>query len=130
MNLLTLVFLAGLAAGAALQLWLGWRNMAHVRAHRSHVPEVFRDDVPLAQHQKAADYTLANGRLAAAAVVANGLVLAGLSLGGGLVLLDRAWRDLALTPLATGLGVVISAGLIMAGLRSAFSAYRVFSQIR
>ncbi len=60
--LLTLVFAAALLAGLALRLWLASRQIRHVAQHRSTVPAAFAGRIPLAAHQKAADYTIAKAR--------------------------------------------------------------------
>src|SRR5262245_31554542 len=63
MNAFTLLFAAVLAAAAATRLWLSLRQIRHVRAHRGAVPGMFAESIPLAAHQKAADYTVAKARL-------------------------------------------------------------------
>ena len=49
---MTLIFLAALAAGLALQMWLYERHNRHVAAHRETVPLAFAEHVPLVDHQK------------------------------------------------------------------------------
>ena len=44
--------------GLALQLWLSARQAAHVSAHAVAVPDAFADRISLAQHRKAAAYTV------------------------------------------------------------------------
>ena len=51
--------IVALLAGLGLQLWLAARQAGHIIAHQSAVPDAFRDQISLAQHQKAASYTLA-----------------------------------------------------------------------
>ena len=53
------------ALASATRLWLAWRQVRHVRAHRDAVPPAFAQAISLAAHQKAADYTVAKNRLAA-----------------------------------------------------------------
>src|SRR5262249_24046933 len=55
-NALTWTFLAALVAATATRLWLALRQIRHVRAHRGAVPQTFVEAIPLAAHQKAADY--------------------------------------------------------------------------
>ena len=59
----TWLFLAALAAATGTRLWLAARQVRHVRAHRDAVPASFAGAIPLAAHQKAADYTVAKARL-------------------------------------------------------------------
>ena len=88
----TLVFLAALALSTALRLWLDIRHLRHVRAHRDRVPDNFADRIDLADHRKAADYTVAKLRLGLLEIAVDAVVLLALTLGGGLALLDQAMR--------------------------------------
>ncbi len=126
MNEFTYAFLAALGASVALQLWLGMRNVSHVRAHREGVPEAFQGDVSLQDHRKAADYTVAKTRLNHAALVVQAGLLLIWTIGGGLELLDQLWRGPVTAPLARGVAVVLSAVILVALLDLPFSIYRTF----
>ncbi len=91
-ELMTAVFLAALAASLALQIWLGTRQIAYVRAHRETVPDAFRDAVSGEAHRKAALYTEARTRLSLISLAWGALLLLGWTLGGGLGLVDQFWR--------------------------------------
>ncbi len=88
--LLTLVFAAALLAGLALRLWLASRQIRHVAQHRSTVPAAFAGRIPLAAHQKAADYTVAKARFSLLEMALSAAVLLGWTLLGGLDALNRA----------------------------------------
>jgi len=92
-NALTVLFLAALAIASATRLWLARRQIRHVRAHRAAVPASFADAIPLAAHQKAADYTVAKTRLAMLDVLVNALVVLALTLGGGLQIISALWSS-------------------------------------
>ena len=126
MNLITEIFLAALALSLALQIWLDRRQIRHVLAHRDTVPDAFRDQIPLAAHQKAADYTVARTRFGMVEVIYGSLLLLGWTLGGGLEWVDQAWRGLGLSPIATGVGVILSVLLIGSLLELPFTVYRTF----
>lgn len=126
MNNFTGIFIAALAAGLVLQLWLMRRQRTHVLAHRAEVPAAFRAQVPLETHHKAADYTAAKLRLGEIELTAGAVWLSLWTLGGGLNLLDQLWRSLAWGPLATGVAFIISTVAIMALLDLPFSLYRTF----
>jgi STE24 endopeptidase len=106
--------------------WLGARNIAYVGAHRESVPEAFRDDVPPEAHRKAADYTIARARLNLVQTAIHAALLLGWTLGGGLELLDGLWRGSVSAPLARGVGVILSAVVIMAVLDLPLSLYHTF----
>ncbi len=84
----TLVFAAAVLLTTGLKLWLLTRQMRHVARHRGAVPEAFAASVPLAAHQKAADYTLAKGRLGGIGLLFNAALLIAWTLLGGLDLLN------------------------------------------
>src|SRR5690606_23926259 len=84
MHAFTGLFLAFLALGLVLRLWLNWRQVRHVRAHRERVPEAFADAVTLEQHQKAADYTIAKSVLGRWDAALGVVLLLAFTLGGGI----------------------------------------------
>ena len=79
-----MAFLTALVLSFSIKLWLLWRQMRHVTAHRAEVPEAFADRVSLAEHQKAADYTLAKARSSIFPTLTELVLVLGLTLGGGL----------------------------------------------
>lgn len=93
----TLLFATVLVASLAVKFWLATRQMRHVAAHRGTVPAAFAATVTLAEHQRAADYTLAKGRFGLLTTAFGGAVLLGWTLLGGLDALNGALRD-ALQP--------------------------------
>lgn len=126
MNLFSVLFIAVLLAGVAVQLWLARRQITYVSRHRDQVPASFAAQIPLSDHQKAADYTLAKTRFGQIEIVVAALWLLVWTLAGGLNLLDQMWRSLELNPLLTGVGFLISAFALMALLDLPFSLYRTF----
>ncbi len=128
MNFFTVIFLLVLVVSVLVQLWLVRRQIAHVDAHSTQVPQLFRDRVTVDAHRKAADYTVAKTRFSGVELLYDTAVLLALTLGGGLSLLDHLWRQLGYGPIATGVGVIISVmvgmGLITLPL-SAFEKFRI-----
>ncbi|HZV53949.1 MAG TPA: M48 family peptidase, partial [Rhodocyclaceae bacterium] len=57
-SLFTFAFLFALTTSVVLRAWLAVRQLHHVAAHRELVPFDFAASVPLADHRKAADYTV------------------------------------------------------------------------
>ncbi|MFM8576224.1 MAG: M48 family peptidase, partial [Limnohabitans sp.] len=86
---LTLLLALGLLAHVLLKLWLNARQVRHVAMHRSAVPPAYAHTIPLADHQKAADYTLAKARLAQWDILLDAVVLLGWTLLGGLDALNQ-----------------------------------------
>ena len=82
--LLTLGFAALLVLQLLTRLWLLSRQVRHVARHRPEVPTAFAQHVPLAAHQKAADYTLAKARVALVDMALSTALLLAWTLLGGL----------------------------------------------
>ena len=127
LNAFSWLFLAALAAATLTRLWLARRQVAHVRAHRDAVPQGFADVMPLAAHQKAADYTVAKARLGMVDLLIGTLVLLALTLGGLLHWISRQWAVL-LEPggLGHGVALVASVVLLLGAIELPSSIYRTF----
>lgn len=121
-----MIFLVALALASALQYWLIRRQQTHVMQHRARVPEAFAATISLADHHKAADYTVARGNVDKADIVIGAIVLLGWTLGGGAQGLDATLRETGLGPVATGTGVLVAAFAIMALLDLPLGIYRTF----
>ena len=121
------VFLAALLASTGTRLWLAARQARHVRAHRDAVPDSFAGAIPLAAHQKAADYTVAKTRLGMADAFLSVATVLALTLGGGLQWLSDAWARIA-PPFGIAHGTLLVASVIalLAVLELPISLYRTF----
>ncbi len=108
MNAFTYLFLAALATGTLLHLWLLQRQFRHVRAHREQVPARFANRVSPEEHRKAADYTLAKVRIGAFDLLLGAMVILGWTLGGGLAALAGVWEASGLGALGAGVGLILS----------------------
>lgn len=104
----SLLFAAFLIATLGTKLWLASRHIQHIQRHRDAVPEQFAAKIPLAAHQKAADYTIAKTKLKIALLVVNAVALVGFTLLGGL-----QWLSELLTP-AFGVGMMYQLALVAA----------------
>lgn len=126
MNTFTTLFLAALAVSSGIEYWLARRQASHVRLHRDRVPEAFRDSVSLEDHRKAADYTLAKGRLGDVGRIVGIVILLGFTLGGGIDAIAQLWSGFELSPIATGVGVVLTTLLVSQFLELPLSLYQTF----
>ena len=95
MQTFTWIFLLFLVASTLTQLYLSLRQRHYVAAHRAAVPAAFSDKISLAEHQKAADYTLAKGQLGRLELGIAFVILLGWTLGGSFNVLDQFWRGFA-----------------------------------
>ena len=87
------LFVVAVLAMVATKLWLASRQIRFVAAHRGAVPAQFTATIPLAAHQRAADYTIARTRLGMIEIVLGAVVLIGLTLLGGVQALDLGISD-------------------------------------
>ncbi len=126
MNTFSWIFIATLAASLVIKLWLAQRQVRAVSSNRDAVPGAFADNIPLDDHQKAADYTLANTRLGRLELVWGTLLLLGWTLGGGLQWISELWQGFGWTAIPTGVALMISAFMVMAVLDLPFSLYHTF----
>jgi STE24 endopeptidase len=124
----TAVFLAALGLTTLLRLWLSQRHIRYVLANRNAVPAEFSASIPLAAHQKAADYTAAKTRLGALETLAAAVLLLAFTLGGGLQFLSEAWeRVFEAGGYAHGIALIVSVVLVSSALDLPFSLYRTFT---
>jgi STE24 endopeptidase len=126
MPILTILFLFAVIASTAVRLWLTQRQMRTVSARRDAVPTPFSSSIELAEHQKAADYTLARARLGQIDTLLGALVLLAVTLGGGIAVLDAWWRSASLPDPWHGVAVIASLLLLMSIIELPLSWIRTF----
>jgi len=114
------------ALSIGLRLWLSSRRIAHIQQHRSEVPESFADKITLKEHQKAADYTTTKTRFGRLPLFYDAALLLIWTLGGGLEWLDHNIIAMELSPIMTGITVMLAFMLISSALELPFSVYSTF----
>ena len=122
----TLLFLLALALSTALRLWLDLRHLRHVVAHRHQVPDGFAGRIDLADHRKAADYTVAKVRIGMIEIAVDTLMLLVLTIGGVLGMIDQALRGLLGGGYLHGLALFACVGLLGFVIGLPASLYRTF----
>ena len=122
----TLLFLLALALTAALRLWLDMRHLRHVVVHRNQVPADFAGRIDLADHRKAADYTVAKVRVGMLEIAIDTLVLLVLTIGGALGMIDQALRGFLGGGYLQGLALFACVGLLGFVIGLPASLYRTF----
>lgn len=126
MNAFGAAFVAALALATATRLWLGWRHVRHVCAHRDRVPPEFAGAIELEAHRRAADYTCARTRLAMAATALEVPLVLALTFGGGLEGLARWAAAWFAEGIPRGLALLVLAGAIATLFELPFGLYRTF----
>ena len=126
-NALTWLFLAALLAATVTRLWLASRQIRHVRAHRAAVPPSFAESIPLAAHQKAADYTAARTQAGIVDTLIDAVLLLALTLGGGVQWLSDGWsRWFQVGSLGHGTALLLSLFFIQGAVSLPLALYRTF----
>jgi STE24 endopeptidase len=126
MNEFSWIFLAAVALMTAVELWLSFRQGRYVAAHRDEVPQAFKEQISLASHQKAADYTVAKGKFKRTETLFGSAILLLWTLGGGLALLSGAWQPFGMGPMLSGVLFFLSFLLIGSLLELPLSYYKTF----
>ena len=121
----TFVFLLFFALTVAVRLWLKLRHIRFVAGHRNAVPAEFAERIALADHQKAADYTVDRSKAAILHTLIEAGVLLAFTLGGGLTALHDVWSS-QLDGLAYGLAMIFSIMLISGLIDLPLSLYSQF----
>ena len=116
-NAFTCLFLAALLLSSGTRLWLAVRQTRHVLAHRDAVPESFAGTIPLAAHQKAADYTVSKVRLQMAEIGFDALVLLVLTTGGLVQWISTQWEQVfARDSIAHGAALILTVFSLVAAI--------------
>lgn len=119
------IFVAAVVIYITTRLWLAQRQIRHVKAHRTAVPARFADRIPLAAHQKAADYTIAKTQLGIKEELFSTAVLIVLTLHGGIQWIATTLRSY-LDGLPYQMGLVVAVMVLSSILSLPFSLYRQF----
>ncbi len=122
----TIVFLIAFIASFGLRHWLSQRQIRHVAEHRDAVPAEFAEKVTLAEHQKAADYTIAKLRLAILENGVSAIILIAFTLLGGLEILNIALLQLLGEGITQQIALLASIALISGVIDLPFSWYKQF----
>ena len=123
----SLLFAAFVVATLGTKLWLSSRHIQHIIRHRDSVPEQFAAKIPLAAHQKAADYTIAKTKLKIVLLVVNAVVLIGFTLLGGLQWLSEVLAPSFGVGIAYQLALVAAVSIISSVIDLPFDYYKQFT---
>ncbi|MBC7427146.1 MAG: M48 family metallopeptidase [Bacteriovorax sp.] len=110
----TKLFLVALFVKSLIESLLDKRNMDHINKHRNAVPDKFKEQISLADHQKAADYSVEKIKVSQVFHLVDLVIFLALTLMGGLELINQYAIGLATSPIMTG--------LIFFGILGLFSA--------
>ncbi|GAB1232776.1 M48 family metallopeptidase [Ferrigenium sp. UT4] len=123
----SLVFVLVLLTNVAVKLWLARRQLRHVAAHRAEVPAAFREQIGIAAHHKAADYTSTLTRFGMLTVLFDAALLLVFTLGGGIQWLHQTTSGVVAHPLLQGAALIAAVLLAQSLLEMPFDLYRTFN---
>ena len=126
MNAFAILFVAALLTSTGVRLWLASRHVRHIRANRAAVPAAFSNEIDLAAHQKAADYSAAKTRLNMKALLFDAVVLLILTFGGVLQGIDNLAAQLFPDGILRGVVFVAILTVILSLIALPFDLYRTF----
>ena len=124
--ILTFCFALALCAGLVVKCWLASRQVRHVARHRGQVPAPFAQRIPLAAHQKAADYTLAKAKVGIVDMALGAAVLLGWTLLGGLDALNQWLLDALGGGMLQQLALLAAFALISGAIDLPLALYQTF----
>jgi STE24 endopeptidase len=122
----TIAFLIAFLASFGLRHWLAQRQMGFVAKHRDSIPIEFVEKVTLAEHQKAADYTIAKLRLGFLENGVSAIILIAFTLLGGLQILNVSLLQLLGEGITQQIALLGSIAIISGVIDLPFSWYKQF----
>ncbi len=121
-----ILFVVTLCLSTATRLWLAWRQLRYVAAHRAEVPPQFSAQIDLPAHQKAADYTAAKTRLSIVSASLDAFLLLAFTLCGGIQLLSDWSLGVLADPLLQGMLVIVAVFMIGSLVGTPLDLYATF----
>jgi len=115
-----------LLTNVLLKIWLNARQVRHVAQHRAEVPDAFVSQISLADHQKAADYTLTKAKVAQIDILIDAAVLLGWTLMGGLSALNAVVLEFMAPGLWQQVVLVLAFSLVGGLIDLPMSLYQTF----
>jgi STE24 endopeptidase len=122
----SILFVSFIILTLIVRFWLASRHIRHVLTHRGAVPAEFAEKIPLAAHQKAADYTVARTKFGLLTLLVNTLVLVGFTLLGGLQWLSVEIVKLTGPGMAYQLTLLAAFALVSGVIDLPFDYYKQF----
>jgi STE24 endopeptidase len=123
----TKIFLIALFTKSLIESYLDKRNMDNILINRSAVPEKFRDQISLSDHQKAADYSIEKIKASQVFHLVDLVIFLALTLMGGLELINQfAVGFSTSSPIITGLYFFAILGIFTAVTSLPKSIYFTF----
>jgi len=118
-------FIAILALSTGIHLWLVKRHINFISLNKKKVPDAFKKNISLKDHQKAAHYAIAKSELSLKDTIAQASVLLLLTVGGFISVISQFYNDIT-SPILKDVAIILSVMLISNLIDLPFNYYKTF----
>lgn len=118
-------FILLLSCDTILKLYLNYRQTSAIKRNFAQVPEKFSQTITLADHQKAATYSLAKLKITNYEIIFAAILILGFTLGGGIELIAKL-TNMPNHLLTSEVGLIIGYSIISSLLGLPFAYIRTF----
>jgi STE24 endopeptidase len=118
-------FIAVLALTTGIHLWLLKRHINFVSLNKNKVPDAFRKNISLKDHQKAAHYAIEKSELGFKDTIVQASILLLLTVGGLISLISQLFNQVT-SPLLKDVAIILSVLFITSLIDLPFSYYKTF----
>ena len=119
-------FIAVLTLSTGIHLWLARRHINFVSQHKNKVPDAFKKNITLKDHQKAANYAIAKSELGLKDTIVQAFVLLVLTLGGLISMISHLFDPIT-SPLLKDVGIILSVMFLSSLIDLPFNYYKTFN---
>ena len=119
------IFITVLTLSTVIHLWLARRHIHFVSNHKNKVPDAFKKNISLKDHQKAALYAIAKSELSSKDILAQASLLMLLTLGGLISKISNIFDWISSSTLRD-VAIILSVMLISSLIDLPFNYYKTF----
>ena len=119
------IFITVLTLSTVIHLWLARRHIHFVSNHKNKVPDAFKKNISLKDHQKAAHYAIAKSELGSKDILAQASLLMLLTLGGLISKISNIFDWISSSTLRD-IAIILSVMLISSLIDLPFNYYKTF----
>ena len=124
-ELLSNTFITLLILSTGIHLWLARRHIKFISFNKNKVPDAFKKNISLKDHQKAADYAIAKSELGSKDKIVQSFVLILLTIGGLISTISHFFDGIT-SPLLKDIVIILSVMLITSLFDLPFNYYKIF----
>ncbi len=118
-------FIAILALTTGIHLWLVKKHINFVSLNKNKVPDAFKKNISLKDHQKAAHYAIEKSELGIKDTIVQAFTLLLLTVGGFISVISQLYNEVT-SPLLKDVAIILSVMLITSLIDLPFNYYKTF----